>query len=243
MECLANNTAPALFFIGSVYRELRQSFIDMESMFQLSDSQSSIKDAPNAIKFDPKLMGTDITFSNVHFSYPSSQERQILSGTHLSVPQGQTVAIVGSSGCGKSTILRLLYRFYQPDKGEITVGGHRHDNLQTNSLRRAIAVVPQDVVLFNDTIAYNIQYGDLTASIDDVREAAKKARIHDTIMKFPDGYDTVVGERGLKLSGGEKQRVSCKIGTASQRQYLTRDVCTTDEHRKSYIEKRPHFVV
>lgn len=177
-------------------------------MFELADSRSSIRDGPNAMPFDPLTMGTDITFHDVHFSYPSTQERSILSGTNCTIQQGQTAAVVGSSGCGKSTILRLLYRFYEPGQGYITVGGRKLTELQTDSLRKAIAVVPQDVVLFNDTIAYNIQYGDLAATMDDVVEAAKQASIHETIMRFPDGYDTIVGERGLKLSGGEKQRVS-----------------------------------
>ena len=118
------------------------------------------------------------------------------------------MAFVGSSGCGKSTILRLLYRFYDPDAGTITIGGQDVQDVTIDSLQRAIAVVPQDTVLFHESIAYNIQYGDLNASWDEVVEAAKKAKIHDTIMSFPDGYETIVGERGLKLSGGEKQRVA-----------------------------------
>jgi ABC-type multidrug transport system fused ATPase/permease subunit len=131
-----------------------------------------------------------------------------LKGMSLEIPEGKTVAFVGSSGCGKSTMLRLLYRFYQPEAGHITIGGHDVNDLTTDSVRRSIAVVPQDTVLFHDTIGYNINYGDLNASWDDVVEAAKKARIHDTIISFPKGYDTIVGERGLKLSGGEKQRVA-----------------------------------
>jgi ABC-type multidrug transport system fused ATPase/permease subunit len=131
-----------------------------------------------------------------------------LNGLSFTVPEGKTVALVGSSGCGKSTLLRLLYRFYEPQDGTITIGGRNVNELTMDSLRRSIAVVPQDTVLFHDTIGYNINYGDLNATWDDVVEAAKKARIHDTIMTFPGGYDTVVGERGLKLSGGEKQRVA-----------------------------------
>ena len=122
--------------------------------------------------------------------------------------EGKTVALVGSSGCGKSTLLRMLYRFYEPNVGEITIGGKEIRDMTTDSVRKAIAVVPQDTVLFNETIGYNIHYGNLDSSLDEVIEAAKKAHIHETIMSFPDGYDTIVGERGMKLSGGEKQRVA-----------------------------------
>jgi ATP-binding cassette, subfamily B (MDR/TAP), member 7 len=223
-----------LFFIGSVYREIRQSLVDMEAMFHLKDQQPAITDKSTAIKYDPTVMGTTIRFETVKFAYPTAtlpmitaaaatndelspepqplQLRPILRGTTLEIQQGKTVAVVGSSGCGKTTILRLLYRFYKPDEGRITIGNgdvqYNLDDLQRDSLQRAIAVVPQDVVLFHESIAYNLQYGDLNASWEEVVEAAKKARLHDTILSFPAGYDTVVGERGLKLSGGEKQRLS-----------------------------------
>ena len=197
-----------LNFIGSVYREVRQSLVDMEAMFKLTDTKPAISDKETALTYSPSKMGTHMEFSDLKFAYPSSKERQILNGLSFSVQEGQTVALVGSSGCGKSTILRLLYRFYEPEGGSITIGGHNINDLTTDSLRRAIAVVPQDTVLFHDTIGYNIHYGDLNATWDDVVEAAKKAHIHDTIMSFPGGYDTIVGERGLKLSGGEKQRVA-----------------------------------
>ena len=197
-----------LNFIGSVYREVRQSFVDMEAMFTLSDTKSAMIDKAKALDFSPSTMGTRMVFSDLEFAYPSSMDRKILKGMSFDVPEGKTVAFVGSSGSGKSTLLRLLYRFYQPDRGTITIGGHDVNDLTIDSLRRCIAVVPQDTVLFHDTIGYNINYGDLNATWNDVLEAAKKARIHDTIMKFPDGYNTLVGERGLKLSGGEKQRVA-----------------------------------
>ncbi len=230
-----------LNFIGSVYREVKQAFIDMEQLFILKDRQPKILDNPNALMYLPKekkeeslegrrvpstvednhdvvVGGTDLTFENVHFAYPvpenqlnnldESKVRPILRGATFDIKEGKTVALVGSSGCGKSTILRLLYRFYNPDQGSIKVGGHEIRDLTTDSLRKHIAVVPQDTVLFNDTIRHNISYGNLDASWEDVVDAAKKAHIHDIIMTFPDQYDTIVGERGLKLSGGEKQRVS-----------------------------------
>jgi ATP-binding cassette subfamily B (MDR/TAP) protein 7 len=197
-----------LFFIGSVYREVRQSLTDMEAMFKLRDKKPTL-DKPEAIEYDPDTMGTTIILNDVHFAYPTAaNQRPILKGTTLTMPQHKTIAFVGSSGCGKSTILRLLYRFYEPNEGSISIGGHDVTNLTRDSLQRAIAVVPQDTVLFHESIGYNIQYGNLDASWDEVIEASKKAQIHDTIMSFSDGYDTIVGERGLKLSGGEKQRVA-----------------------------------
>jgi ATP-binding cassette subfamily B (MDR/TAP) protein 7 len=203
-----------LNFIGSVYREVKQAFIDMEAMFKLRDTKPRLVEREGAQDYEP-TSGTNMTFSNIEFAYPvpeaaldQNKSRPILKGMSFDVPEGKTVALVGSSGCGKSTLLRLLYRFYEPDSGAITLGGRDIRDLTTESVRRSIAVVPQDTVLFNESIGYNISYGDLEASWDEVIEAAKKAHIHDTIMSFPDGYDTVVGERGLKLSGGEKQRVA-----------------------------------
>jgi ATP-binding cassette subfamily B (MDR/TAP) protein 7 len=197
-----------LNFIGSVYRETRQSLLDMEQTFELLDTKPQMQDAPHVIDYDPLTMGTNIAFENVEFAYPGKVERTIVNGLSLDVQQGKTVALVGSSGCGKSTLLRLLYRFYQPDAGTITIGGIPVTDLSQESVRKSIAVVPQDTVLFHESIGYNIQYGNLDASWDEVVEAAKQAKIHDTIMSFPDGYETIVGERGLKLSGGEKQRVA-----------------------------------
>eukprot|EP00934_Nitzschia_sp_Nitz4_P005421 Nitzschia sp. Nitz4//scaffold40_size135432//54102//56177//NITZ4_003241-RA/size135432-processed-gene-0.64-mRNA-1//-1//CDS//3329551210//5411//frame0 len=200
-----------LNFIGSTYREVRQSLLDMEQMFELMDTNSAIKNDPTKLKYDPSTMGTNITFENVEFAYPGKLERPILNGVSLDITQGKTVAVVGASGSGKSTILRLLYRFYEPtnsDNCRITLGGQPLEEMSLYSMRDQMAVVPQDTVLFHESIAYNINYGNLNASWDEVVDAAKRARIHDTIMSFPDGYNTVVGERGLKLSGGEKQRVA-----------------------------------
>ena len=216
-----------LNFIGGIYREVQQAFVDMDAMFGLRDTKPALKDSPNAVEYDPAKDGTTIEFDELEFAYSISPKdskskskesntslattttkRPILRGTTFTVPQGKTFAIVGTSGCGKSTILRLLYRFYAPDNGTMRIGGKDISTYTTDSLRRAMAVVPQDVVLFNDTIGYNIHYGNLDASWDEVVEAAKKSHLHDTIQRLPNGYDTLVGERGLKLSGGEKQRVS-----------------------------------
>ena len=204
-----------LNFIGMVYREVRQSLLDMEQMFELIDTKPVIKNDPSMVRYDPLTMGTNIRFENVSFAYPGKLDRPILNGLSLDIASGKTIAIVGASGSGKSTILRLLYRFYDPTnhsgqdgKAMITLGGHPIDEMGLYSVRDSMAVIPQDTVLFHESIGYNIQYGNLNASWEEVVEAAKRARIDDTITSFPDGYDTVVGERGLKLSGGEKQRVA-----------------------------------
>ena len=170
----------------------------MEQMFELIDTKSAIYNDPTKMSYDAKAMTTDISFDRVDFAYPGSSDRQILSDISFDIPQGKTVAFVGSSGCGKSTILRLLYRFYDPSDttGRVSVGGHNLKDMNLDSIREKIAVIPQDTVLFHESIGYNIQYGNLESSWKEVEQAAKQAKIHDTIMGFPDGYDTVVGERG-----------------------------------------------
>lgn len=199
-----------LFFIGMVYREMRQSFVDMEAMFQLTGISPSVVD--NCEK-DLDWKEGVITFKNVHFSYPegmtgSLSSRKILNGCTFTVPAGKTVAVVGSSGSGKSTLLRLLYRFYDPSEGDIEIDGQSIRNISMKSLRHCIAVVPQDPVLFNDTLGYNIKYGDLNASDSAMDEAINQSKLADIVHRMPKGLDTTVGERGTKLSGGEKQRVS-----------------------------------
>ena len=193
-----------LNFIGFVYRELRQGLTDIEEMFKLLDRDPEITDKPGAKPL--AVTGPVIRFENVSFHY--DPDRAILKDVSFEVPAGKTVAIVGPTGAGKSTISRLLYRFYDVTGGRITIDGQDLRDVTQESLRATIGMVPQDTVLFNDTIGYNIQYGRPDASMDEVREAAAMAQVAGFIESLPKGYDTPVGERGLKLSGGEKQRVA-----------------------------------
>jgi ABC-type transport system involved in Fe-S cluster assembly fused permease/ATPase subunit len=193
-----------LNFIGFVYREIVQGLTDIEAMFGLLDVDPEVKDKPGALALAVREGG--IRFEDVRFAY--DPDRQILKGISFEVPANQTVAIVGPSGAGKSTLARLLYRFYDVNEGRIVIDGQDIRDVRQDSLRAAIGIVPQDTVLFNDTIGYNIRYGRPAASPEEMREAARMAQVAAFIEKLPQGYDTPVGERGLKLSGGEKQRVA-----------------------------------
>lgn len=193
-----------LNFIGFVYREIRQGLTDIEHMFDLLDVRAEVVDRPNAKEL--KIERGAIAFKNVQFAYDPA--RPILKGISFEVPAGKTVAVVGPSGAGKSTLSRLLYRFYDVQEGSITIDGQDVRDVTQKSLRSVIGMVPQDTVLFNDTIAYNIRYGRVTASDAEVEAAAEAAQIADFIRDLPEGFRAMVGERGLKLSGGEKQRVA-----------------------------------
>ena len=194
-----------LNFLGVIYRELKQNSTDLERMFQLLDENAEVQDRPDAQSLDGSV-SPDIAFEAVDFAYDS--KRPILHRVSLHIPAGKTVAVVGASGSGKSTLARLLYRFYDVQAGSVQVAGRDVRDWTQTSLRRAIGIVPQDTVLFNDSIGYNIAYGRRDASQSEIENAARAAQIHDFIAKLPQGYDTPVGERGLKLSGGEKQRVA-----------------------------------
>ncbi|HTJ91121.1 MAG TPA: ABC transporter ATP-binding protein/permease [Acidocella sp.] len=195
-----------LNFLGFVYLQVNQGLVDMEQMFSLLRVNQEISDKPGAKVLAPQGAPSEVRFENVHFGY--NPDREILKGVSFTVPAGHKVAIVGPTGSGKSTISRLLFRFYDTVSGQVLVDGVDVRDYTQHSLRGAIGVVPQDTVLFNDTILYNISYGRPGASVEEIERAARFAQIHDFIVSLPQGYNTKVGERGLKLSGGEKQRVA-----------------------------------
>jgi ATP-binding cassette subfamily B protein len=197
-----------LNFLGAIYRELKQNLVDLEKMFTLMERNQEIADAPDAhpLKLPRGALDASVRFTDVTFAYEPN--RTILHHISFDIPAGKTVAVVGPSGSGKSTLARLLYRFYDVQEGGVYVAEQEIKTLTQASLRAAIGIVPQDTVLFNDTVEYNIAYGRPGSSLEDVKEAARAAHIDDFISSTPAGYETMVGERGLKLSGGEKQRVA-----------------------------------
>ena len=201
-----------LNFLGVIYREIKQALTDLEKMFNLLEREREVRDAPDAVELHTEAPPV-VRFENVSFTYERAEGSQpagrpILQGLSFEISAGHTVAVVGPSGAGKSTLARLLFRFYDVSGGRITIAGRDIRELTQDSLRRAVGIVPQDTVLFNDTVAYNIAYGRPGASQEEVVAAARAARIHDFIASTTKGYETMVGERGLKLSGGEKQRVA-----------------------------------
>jgi ATP-binding cassette, subfamily B, heavy metal transporter len=223
-----------LNFMGMVYREIKQGLIDIETMFALLHEPAEIVDRPGAKPL--RVRKGEIKFENVSFAY--DPERPILNNVSFEVPAGKMVAIVGPSGAGKSTISRILFRFYEISRGKVLIDGQNIEDVTQASLRAAIGMVPQDTVLFNDTIEYNIRYGKPDASPAEVREAARLAQIHEFIVTLPQGYDSLVGERGLKLSGGEKQRVAIARTIPKSPPILMLDEATSalDSHTEKEIQ-------
>jgi ABC-type transport system involved in Fe-S cluster assembly fused permease/ATPase subunit len=229
-----------LDMLGWVYRTIRQGLIDMEAMFGVIDTPAEIQDAPNAAEL--KVQAGHIRFDHVHFAY--DPEREILKGIDLEVKPGTMTAVVGPSGAGKSTLSRLLFRFYEPTGGRITIDGQDISQVTQASLRAALGIVPQDTVLFNDTIGYNIGYGRENASREEIEVAARGAAIHDFILELPLRYGSLVGERGLKLSGGEKQRVAIARTLLKDPPILILDEATSalDSRTEAAIQETLHDV-
>ncbi|MBT8002491.1 MAG: ABC transporter ATP-binding protein/permease, partial [Rhodospirillales bacterium] len=224
-----------LNFLGFVYREIKRSLIDMETMFGLLGKTPGIQDRDDATNLN--VSGGNIEFRNVSFRY--DPRRPVINDISFEVPAGKTVAIVGPSGSGKSTISRILFRFYDVDDGDVLIDGQDVRTVTQDSLRAAIGIVPQDTVLFNDTVYYNIAYGNPGATPAEVEDAARHAAIHDFVMNQPDGYQTKVGERGLKLSGGEKQRVAIARTILKQPNIMLFDEATSalDTHTEKEIQE------
>jgi ATP-binding cassette subfamily B protein len=223
-----------LNFLGTLYREINQGLVDLEKMFEVLNVPQEVKDKPGAAPLH--VRGGEIRFDNVIFAY--EPDRTILKGVSFTVPAGKTVAIVGPSGAGKSTISRILYRFYEIKAGRVTIDGQDIRDVTQDSVRAAIGIVPQDTVLFNDTIRYNIRYGRIGATDVEIEQAARLAQIEPFIRQLPDGFNAMVGERGLKLSGGEKQRVAIARTILKNPPILLLDEATSalDTHTEREIQ-------